>query len=50
MRVPHVHCRARDLQAAAHWFEKVWRVVPVVHHQRMARLRRVWRDSGRRAY
>ena len=50
MRVSHVHCRVRDLQAAAHWFEQVWQVVPIVHNERMAWLRRVWRDSGRRAY
>jgi hypothetical protein len=36
MRVSHVHCRVRDLQAAAHWFEQVWQVVPVVHNERMA--------------
>ena len=25
MRVLRVHCHLRDLQAAARWFEQVWR-------------------------
>jgi len=36
MKVSHVHCRVRDLQAAARWFEQVLHVVPVVHNERMA--------------
>ena len=36
MKVSHVHCRVRDLQAAARWFEQVLQVVPVVHNERMA--------------
>ena len=36
MKVSHVHCRVRDLAAAARWFEQVWQVVPVVHNERMA--------------
>ena len=51
MKVSHVHCRVRDLQAAARWFEQVLQVVPVVHNERMAAgLWRVWRASGRRTY
>jgi catechol 2,3-dioxygenase-like lactoylglutathione lyase family enzyme len=41
MRVSHVHCRVRDLQAAARWFEQVWQVVPAVHNERM-----VWLGFG----
>jgi hypothetical protein len=29
MKMSHVHCRVRDLQGAAHWFEQVWQVTPV---------------------
>ena len=36
MKVSYVHCRVRDLAAAARWFEQVWQVVPVVHNERMA--------------
>ena len=36
MKVSHVHCRVRDLQAEARWFEQVLQVVPVVHNERMA--------------
>lgn len=35
MRWPHVHCRVGDLQAAARWFEGVWRVAPVFNDKRM---------------
>jgi len=51
MKVSHVHCRVRDLQAAARWFEQVFHVVTIFHNERMTWLgfRRVWRDSGRRA-
>ena len=24
MKLSHVHCRVRDLPAAARWFEQVW--------------------------
>jgi hypothetical protein len=36
MRVSHLHCRLRDLPAAARWFEQVWQVVPVFNNERMA--------------
>lgn len=41
MRMSHVHCRVRDLPAAARWFEQVWQVVPVFHNERM-----VWLPFG----
>lgn len=37
----HVHCRVRDLQSAARWFEKVWQVSPVFNNGRM-----VWLSFG----
>lgn len=36
MKLSHIHCRARDLRAAAHWFEKVWQIAPVFNNDRMA--------------
>ncbi len=36
MKVSHVHCRVRDLPAAARWFEQVLQVSPVFHNDRMA--------------
>ena len=41
MKLSHVHCRVRDLQGAAHWFEQVWQVTPVFHNERM-----VWLSFG----
>ena len=41
MKMSHVHCRVRDLQGAAHWFEQVWQVTPVFHNERM-----VWLSFG----
>ena len=41
MKMSHVHCRVRDLQAAARWFEKVWQVSPVFNNERM-----VWLSFG----
>jgi len=41
MKMSHVHCRVRDLQAAARWFEKVWQVAPVFNNERM-----VWLSFG----
>ncbi len=41
MKVSHVHCRVRDLPAAARWFEQVLQVIPVFHNDRM-----VWLDFG----
>jgi hypothetical protein len=35
MKMSHVHCRVRDLQGAARWFEQVWQVTPVFHNERM---------------
>jgi hypothetical protein len=35
MKLSHVHCRVRDLPAAARWFEQVWQVTPVFHNERM---------------
>jgi hypothetical protein len=50
--VSHVHCRVRDLAAAARWFEQVWQVNPMFHNERMAwvGIRRVWSVPGRSAY
>ncbi len=36
MRISHVHCRVRDLQAASLWFKKVLQVAPVFNNERMA--------------
>src|SRR5574337_1021895 len=36
MKVSHVHCRVRDLPAAARWFEQVLQVAPVFNNDRMA--------------
>jgi len=36
MRVSHVHCRVRDLAAAARWFEQVLEATPVFNNERMA--------------
>lgn len=41
MKMSHVHCRVRDLPAAARWFEKVWQVAPVFNNERM-----VWFSFG----
>lgn len=41
MKMSHVHCRVRDLQAAARWFEQVCQVVPVFSSERM-----VWLSFG----
>jgi predicted enzyme related to lactoylglutathione lyase len=41
MKLSHVHCRARDLPAAARWFQQVWQVTPVFHNERM-----VWLSFG----
>lgn len=36
MRVSHVHCRVRDLRAAARWFEQMLQATPVFNNERMA--------------
>lgn len=41
MKLSHVHCRVRDLAAAARWFEQVWEVTPVFNNDRM-----VWLSLG----
>ena len=41
MKLSHVHCRVRDLPAAAFWFEKVFQVSPVFNNDRM-----VWLSFG----
>jgi catechol 2,3-dioxygenase-like lactoylglutathione lyase family enzyme len=41
MRLSHVHCRVRDLQAATHWFEQVCQATPVFNNERM-----VWLSFG----
>ena len=41
MRMSHVHCRVRDLQSAAHWFERVFQVTPAFNNDRM-----VWLSFG----
>jgi hypothetical protein len=41
MKMSHVHCRVRDLQGAANWFEKVWQIAPVFNNERM-----VWLSFG----
>jgi catechol 2,3-dioxygenase-like lactoylglutathione lyase family enzyme len=41
MKVSHVHCRVRDLQAAARWFRQVLQVTPIVNNERM-----VWLGLG----
>jgi catechol 2,3-dioxygenase-like lactoylglutathione lyase family enzyme len=41
MKMSHVHCRVRDLPAAARWFEKVWQIGPVFNNERM-----VWLSFG----
>ncbi len=35
MRMSHVHCRVRDLQAATRWFEEVMRSTPTFNNERM---------------
>lgn len=41
MKMSHVHCRVRDLQDAARWFEKVCQTTPVFNNDRM-----VWLSFG----
>ena len=41
MKFSHVHCRVRDLHAAASWFERVLQVAPVFNNDRM-----VWLSFG----
>ena len=41
MRVSHVHCRVRDLPAAARWFDQVWQITPVFNNEKM-----VWLPFG----
>jgi catechol 2,3-dioxygenase-like lactoylglutathione lyase family enzyme len=36
MKVSHVHCRVRDLSAAASWFQQVLQATPVFNNERMA--------------
>jgi len=36
MKVSHVHCRVRDLPAAARWFEQVLQATAVFNNERMA--------------
>ena len=36
MRASHVHCRVRDLAAAARWFEQVLQATSVFNNERMA--------------
>ena len=38
MKMSQVHCRVRDLEGAALWFEKVCQVAPVLNSERMVRL------------
>ena len=35
-KVSHVHCRVRDLSAAASWFQQVLQATPVFNNERMA--------------
>jgi catechol 2,3-dioxygenase-like lactoylglutathione lyase family enzyme len=41
MKLSHVHCRVRDLPAAAKWFEQVLQATPVFNNDRM-----VWLSFG----
>ena len=41
MKISHIHCRVRDLQDAARWFEKVCQITPVFNNDRM-----VWLPFG----
>jgi predicted enzyme related to lactoylglutathione lyase len=41
MKVSHVHCRVRDLSAAARWFQQIWQITPVYNDERM-----VWLPFG----
>jgi catechol-2,3-dioxygenase len=36
MKVSHVHCRVRDLPAAARWFQQVLHATAVFNNERMA--------------
>ena len=36
MKISHVHCRVRDLPAAARWFEQVLQATPMFNNERMA--------------
>jgi catechol 2,3-dioxygenase-like lactoylglutathione lyase family enzyme len=36
MKVSHVHCRVRDLPAAARWFQQVLQATAVFNNERMA--------------
>jgi catechol 2,3-dioxygenase-like lactoylglutathione lyase family enzyme len=36
MKISHVHCRVRDLPAAAGWFQQVLQATAVFNNQRMA--------------
>ncbi len=41
MKPGHIHCKVRDLPAAARWFEKIFKVKPVHNNERM-----VWLSFG----
>ena len=41
VKVSHVHCRVRDLPAAARWFQQVLQATPVFNNERM-----VWLGFG----
>ena len=41
MKISHVHCRVRDLAAAARWFQKVLQAKAVFNNERM-----VWLGFG----
>jgi catechol 2,3-dioxygenase-like lactoylglutathione lyase family enzyme len=41
MKVSHVHCRVRDLPAAARWFEQICQATPLFNNERM-----VWLGFG----
>ncbi len=41
MKISHVHCRVRDLPAAARWFEQVLQATAVFNNERM-----VWLGFG----
>ena len=36
MKISHVHCRVRNLPAAASWFQEVLQATPVFNNERMA--------------
>lgn len=50
MKVSHVHCRVRDLAAAARWFERAGQPRVSQRADGLVGIRRVWSVTGCSAY